>query len=479
MAKPTSEMNRPPAVPSREAHDETTEATPGERRGRPRDARSALVPTLVVVWSADEPKRIGEVLPVRGEVVVGRGEQASTLIRQRPGSEEARGPLTGRGVSRRQLVVGRLGDGRLSVENVGRGTLRLSGQDTRQGVVRPGDLLELQGQLVLLCVLRPSPLPAPAAPTDPPHPFGEPDADGLVGEAAAMWALREQLAFVAPQPGHVLVLGPSGAGKERVALAVHRRSRRARGPLVSRNAATLPATLVDAELFGHARNYPNAGMPERAGLLGEADGGTLFLDEVGELASTLQAHLLRVMDAGEYQRLGDPRVRRADVRVVAATNRPREHLKADFLARFRHVIEVPALAERREDLPLLARHLLRVACAGDAALTTRLCYDGEPRLSAELVLALLRHPLELQVRALDALLWRSLAVSRGEVVEPCAELLETSVGSEPPTVDPASVTKAQLVAALEAHGGEKERVWRALALPSRYVLRRLLQKHGL
>src|SRR5262249_46286359 len=152
-------------------------------------------------------------------------------------------------------------------------------------------------------------------------PFGRADADGFVGESPAAWDLRDRLAFIGPQAGHVLLVGESGVGKELAARALHARSRRSRRPLVSRNAATLPEALIDAELFGHARDYPNAGMPERAGLVGEADGGTLFLDEIGELPEARQAHLLRLLDGGEYQRLGDPRVRRADVRFIAATNR--------------------------------------------------------------------------------------------------------------------------------------------------------------
>src|SRR6185503_16398678 len=116
------------------------------------------------------------------------------------------------------------------------------------------------------------------------------------------------------------------------ARALHELSPRAERRLVSRNAATLPSGLMDAELFGNAKNYPNPGMAERAGLIGEANGGTLFLDEIGELPAELQAHLLRVLDGdGEYQRLGDAQQRRSDFRLVAATNRDPSSLKHDFL----------------------------------------------------------------------------------------------------------------------------------------------------
>jgi hypothetical protein len=265
-------------------------------------------------------------------------------------------------------------------------------------------------------------------------------------------------------------------------LAARREQARKLGEIMDRPPLILAP--YDAELFGHARNYPNAGMPERAGLVGEADTGTLFLDEIGELPEALQAHLLRLMDAGEYQRLGEPRSRRADVRIIAATNRPREHLKADFLARFRHVIEVPPLRERREDLPLLVRHLLRKATKDDPRLFARFMADTpegpEPRVSADLIEAILRHPLTLQVRELDALLWRALAQSTGDTVDLSpAEALPVEPAAPGTYTDPADVTPEALRAALAEHGGVQEKVWRGLGLQSRYVLRRLLKKHDL
>src|SRR5205807_1302663 len=124
-----------------------------------------------------------------------------------------------------------------------------------------------------------------------------------------------------------------GCGKELVAQGIHALSSRRARKIVSRNAATFPDTLVDAELFGNAPNYPNQGMPERAGLIGEADGSTLFLDELGELPEALQTRLLRVLDSGEYQRLGDSRRRSASFRFVAATHRSLEKLREDVAAR--------------------------------------------------------------------------------------------------------------------------------------------------
>ncbi len=465
------------------SHEDTTEVGPSPRRRR---AASAQIATgLVVVWAPDDPAALGAFTPVAGATVFGRSAE-TVLLRQRPGQDLPAPGLTSPRISRQQLRLGALSGGRLSVENVGRAPLRLKGERVAQGVVGPGDLVEIGERMLLLCVSRPCPLPLPLDGVALEFPWAAPDAAGLVGESPALWALRGSIGFVGPRPGHVLVLGLSGSGKELVAAAIHQHSPRAARTMIARNAATLPPALIDAELFGHARNYPNAGMPERPGLVGEADGSTLFLDEIGELPEAQQSHLLRVLDGGEYQRLGESRPRRADLRLIAATNRSPESLKPDFLARFRHVVEVPPLRDRREDLPLLVRHLLRRAARDDARLAARFLMpagepggDGEPRVSAELVEAVLRHPLPLQIRELDALLWRALARSIGDVVELCEALPVDPGGPGGSSTDPADVDVETLRAAVVEHGGVQEKIWRALGLQSRYVLRRLLKKHGL
>jgi transcriptional regulator with AAA-type ATPase domain len=465
------------------AHDDTTEVAPKAPRRRPEGAPERT--GLVVVHAPADPALLGAFLPVAPAAELGRRAESGFLF-QRPGIDAPAPPLTNPQVSRRHLALSALSGGRLSVENHGRLPLRLMGERVTQGIVSPGDLVEIEDQMLFLCARRPGPLPVALEPAATAFPFGRPDASGLVGESPALWGLRGVLAFVAPRPGHVLVIGPSGAGKELVAGALHRLSGRSSRPFLARNAATIPGTLIDAELFGHARNYPNAGMAERPGLVGEADGGTLFLDEIGELPEALQAHLLRLMDAGEYQRLGEARPRRADLRVIAATHRPREALKPDVLARFRHVVEVPPLRERRDDLPLLVRHLLLKAARDDARLAGRFLAetaDGpEPRVSAALIEAVLRHPLPLQVRELDALLWRALARSGGAVVDlPPDEPVpvEPDARSAVAFTDPQTLSAEALRAALIEHAGVQERVWRALGLQSRYVLRRLLTKHGI
>jgi two-component system nitrogen regulation response regulator GlnG/two-component system response regulator HydG len=221
---------------------------------------------LVIAWSHDEPHRVGEVALVSPgrTFVLGRGEpgagtDALSFVRQRPGLTEATPPLASPRISREQLRVRATDEGALAISNVGRCRLVVRGEETSETEVRPGDVLELGSELVLSCVERSLALP-PLTNAYPPFAFGRADAHGLVGESPEAWRLREVLAFVARRSGHVLVRGASGTGKELVARALHALSSRASRPLVARNAATFPEGLIDAELFGTAKNYPNAGM---------------------------------------------------------------------------------------------------------------------------------------------------------------------------------------------------------------------------
>lgn len=251
-------------------------------------------------------------------------------------------------LARQQLRFSELSADAVLVESVGRCPLSVNGSPVRSARIKPGDAITLRNALVLLVTQRAVDARARHASSD--FSFGEVDAHGLVGESPAAWALRESLAFAGRSREHVLILGESGSGKELSARAIHALSSRAVRTMVSRNAATLPETLVDAELFGNAKNYPNPGMAERNGLLGEAHGSTLFLDEIGELSAAAQAHLLRVMDHGDYQRLGEASQRRSDFRLVAATNRDTSALKHDFAARFPLRVRMPGLNERLEDV---------------------------------------------------------------------------------------------------------------------------------
>jgi two-component system nitrogen regulation response regulator GlnG/two-component system response regulator HydG len=458
-----------------------TETRDGPARNRPR--RERVVPdglALAIVWSAGEPHRIGEVLlpsTDRGVAwTIGRGAHdkagARPLlpVRQRPGRTQKAPPLEDPCLSRIHLIV-KVGSDSLDVECVGRRPMSIGGAHAATGTVHEGDVLEIEGVVSFACVRRPDPLPLMrhGAP-DPQHAFGDPDAHGIVGESPGAWALRDAIAFAARRPAHVLLLGETGSGKELVARALHALSPRAGRKLVARNAATLPPGLVDAELFGNAPNYPHAGMPERLGLVGEADGGTLFLDEIGDLAQESQTHLLRVLDEeGEYHRLGDARRRRADVRVVCATNRPAADLKPDLAARLRLQVAVPALASRREDVPLLVRHLLSSMSSGEPL-----------RVAQDLITALVRRTYPGNVRELEALLWKAIEGSEPGEVHLTEELRSapgSPEGSSPPP--PRLPTESDVRAALASSDWVQARAWKELGLPSRFALRRLMQRYGI
>ncbi|HEX4952424.1 MAG TPA: sigma-54 dependent transcriptional regulator [Thermoanaerobaculia bacterium] len=191
------------------------------------------------------------------------------------------------------------------------------------------------------------------------------EARPLLGRSPAMDRLRRAIEQAAPTDGRVLVAGESGSGKELVAAALHRGSRRAAGPFVKLNCAAIPEHLIEDELFGHARGAFTDAKASKAGLFEEADGGTLFLDEIGDMGLALQARLLRVLEDGEVRRLGDTKGRKVDVRVIAATHRDLEaevaagRFRADLYFRLAHLpVEVPALRERREDIAFLLDHFL-------------------------------------------------------------------------------------------------------------------------
>ncbi len=189
---------------------------------------------------------------------------------------------------------------------------------------------------------------------------------GIVGGSAPILHLMEQLALVAGTDATVLIQGESGTGKELVAKAIHDQSDRSQGPLVKVNCAAVPANLWESEFFGHTRGAFSGAVQARPGRFEVAGGGTLFLDEVGELPLELQGKLLRVLQDGSYQRVGENRVRTADVRIIAATN---QDLATEVRAgRFREdlyyrlsvfPLRTPALRDRREDIPLLVYHFIR------------------------------------------------------------------------------------------------------------------------
>jgi two-component system nitrogen regulation response regulator NtrX len=213
----------------------------------------------------------------------------------------------------------------------------------------------------------------------------------IIGDTAPMRTLREQIATAAPSNGRVLIHGENGSGKELVARAIHTLSARAEQPFVEVNCAAIPEELIESELFGHERGAFTHAVARRRGKFEAANGGTLFLDEIGDMSLKTQAKVLRALEEQAFERVGGRETLKVDVRVIAASNRDVVSLIAqgafreDLFYRLNVIpIEVPPLRARKEDVPALVEHFVRVFCAENgkrlkvvapAALTYFMTYD--------------------------------------------------------------------------------------------------------
>jgi DNA-binding NtrC family response regulator len=211
----------------------------------------------------------------------------------------------------------------------------------------------------------------------------------IIGQSPLWRQIMKQIEMVAPTDATVLILGETGTGKELIARELHRRGRRKEKPLVRVNCASIPKELYESEFFGHARGAFTSAVRDRVGRFEAAAGGTLFLDEIGEIPLELQSKLLRVLQEKCYERVGEDRTRRADVRIVAATNRD---LKKEVAAgRFREdlyyrlnvfPINVSPLRERKEDIPVLATYFVELAVKELGCVRPRLTQAGVETLQS-------------------------------------------------------------------------------------------------
>lgn len=219
----------------------------------------------------------------------------------------------------------------------------------------------------------------------------------------------------ASTPLSILIEGESGTGKELFAKLIHRASDRAAGPLVRVNCAALPENLLESELFGHVRGAFTGAHQDRKGRFELADGGTIFLDEVGEIPLAVQAKLLRVLQEGEFERVGESSTRTVDVRVIAATNRQLEEevrrggFREDLYYRLNGItLRIPPLRERKGDISLIAGHFVSRISSG----------SGEPRqLADEVIRALEAHTWKGNVRELENVISRAVYLARGSVIQ--------------------------------------------------------------
>ena len=320
----------------------------------------------------------------------------------------------------------------------------------------------------------------------------------LVGRSVKMRELFAILEKAAPTPATVLVEGETGTGKELVAQAVHQASPRAGGPLVVLDCTAVPANLVESELFGHERGAFTGASERRVGRLEEADGGTLFIDELGELPLELQPKLLRVLETREVRKLGGRDNRGVDIRIVAATNRDlarevnRGSFREDLYYRLAVVrVRLPALRERREDIPLLVEHFIRRSLRHDPQRAARTLQG----IREENWQRLMAHPWPGNVRQLRNVIDRTLALSgvdEIDAIEPPSSAPHRAtedtgmpagglIDLERPFVEHKQEVingfeEAYLTGQLDRHGGNFSRAAAAAGIDRMYF-KRLLKKY--
>jgi DNA-binding NtrC family response regulator len=284
--------------------------------------------------------------------------------------------------------------------------------------------------------------------------------DGIVGTSAALHAVLQQIELVADTDATVLITGESGTGKELLARAIHERSHRRRGPLVRVNCACIPESLFESELFGYVRGAFTGALNDRPGRFEAAQGGTLMLDEIGEVPLAMQPKLLRVLQEKEFERVGETRARKIDVRIVAATNRDlvaeveAGRFRADLFYRLDvFPIENPPLRDRREDIPLLAAHFVRESA--------RRLRRAAPPLTEAALRQLTTRDWPGNIRELENLIERAIILARDgqlrfEPAPAVAAPRPPSASSALPSLSRAAMEKHQreaILAALERSRG--------------------------
>ncbi len=245
---------------------------------------------------------------------------------------------------------------------------------------------------------------------------GSSHSDEIVGVSSAYRRLLKRIAMVAPTDSTVLIQGETGTGKELIALEIHKNSRRKDRPLVRVNCASIPKELYESEFFGHVRGAFTGAFKDRVGRFEAAQGGTLFLDEIGEVPLDLQSKLLRALQEKQYERVGDERTKRADVRIIAATNRDLKHeveagrFRQDLYYRLSvFPVEVAPLRERREDIPQLAKYFV--------GLLAKELKCPKPRLTQAGVDSLQDYDWPGNVRELRNVIERAIIVAGGKALD--------------------------------------------------------------
>jgi DNA-binding NtrC family response regulator len=302
---------------------------------------------------------------------------------------------------------------------------------------------------------------------------------GIVASSAAMQPVLEMIERIAPSDANVLLTGENGTGKGTIAEHLHARSSRASRPLVVVNIGGLSEGVFESELFGHVKGAFTDARSDRIGRFEAADGGTLFLDEIANLSPALQAKLLRVVETGEFEPVGSSRTRRADVRLISATNADLAaevgagRFRQDLLFRLNTIeIHLPLLRERGEDIVALAEHYL----LQHAARYRKRLAGFEPAA----VEALLSHPWPGNVRELNHAVERAVLMADGSRVR-ATDLGLAATGTPAEPIEEMTLEEVErllIKKALGRHDGNANDAAKALGL-SRSALYRRLQRHGL
>ncbi len=313
------------------------------------------------------------------------------------------------------------------------------------------------------------------------------DFSNIVAVSKPMRDVLRRVAKVAQSEATVLLQGPSGTGKEVLATAIHAASTRRNRPLIKVNCGALTETLLESELFGHARGAFTGAVGMHRGLFEAADGGTIFLDEIGEVSPAFQVKLLRVLQQGEFQRVGDTETRRVNVRVIAATNRSLEKaieqgtFRTDLYFRLSVApIHIPPLSERREDIPALIDHFLLKAVKGKG--------EKPKSFSPEAFDLMLMYDWPGNVRELENAVEHALVMAEGEtlLVEDLPQALQAfgarvSTSERPVVYDHLTLEEVErrcIVNALERSNYNCTRAARLLGV-TRRTLGYRMQKFGL
>jgi two-component system response regulator PilR (NtrC family) len=300
--------------------------------------------------------------------------------------------------------------------------------------------------------------------------------DNIIGKSKPMQRVFDLIRLAAPAKSNILVLGESGTGKELVAKSIHLNSRRADGPFVTVNSGSMPADLLESNLFGHERGAFTGAVTAKKGLFEVADGGSIFFDEIGNIPMDTQSKLLRVIQEKEFMRLGGVQTLTSDVRIIAATNVDLEEtvedggFREDLFYRLNVItVNLPPLRQRPEDVPLLARTFLE-----------KFCRENDKKLreiSSDAMELLLDYHWPGNVRELENVIERAVVLSTGEVLD--VELLSPSVRQKRPALgfdEPmppeglplkeavANYERKLIVRALQASGGVQKKAAEMLSV---------------